>query len=227
MARITHQALQFGWENLKIESPKTIVLGSFNPYNPNGDPVDYFYGRISNHFWASVARILDLPEDSFLGPNSLPGKLAVMQNRFICMDVIDILEIESDDTATATNYIDRNIFRNYLDQNIWTSNPRSSPLKIRRTYNSRILEYLNNSSVKNVIHTMGVNRIGSYNDIKPSEKALGIHGFGDYMRSIVDSCEEKEINFCYDSLSPSDYAVKTGKTRPAALDRWLKENLFM
>jgi hypothetical protein len=74
---------------------------------------------------------------------------------------------------------------------------------------------------------MGVNRIGSYSDIKPSEKALGFHGFGDYMRSIIDSCQERAINFCYESLSPSDYAVKTGKTKSDDLDKWLAYNLFL
>lgn len=43
---VTHQSLVQNWATpARIVNPRTLVLGSFNPYFENGQVVDYFYGR--------------------------------------------------------------------------------------------------------------------------------------------------------------------------------------
>ena len=46
---INHVAIVNGWDRKEIlENSETLILGSFNPFNPNGDNTDYYYGRCFN-----------------------------------------------------------------------------------------------------------------------------------------------------------------------------------
>ena len=52
---IQHAALIDNWNNIElINNSKTIVLGSFNPNQPNNN-TDFYYGRCSNYFWSTIA----------------------------------------------------------------------------------------------------------------------------------------------------------------------------
>lgn len=225
--KIKHHSLALDWDKtIKIENPKTIVLGSFNPYEDVKKAVDYYYGRQSNHFWRSIAIINKLDEMWFFdAKEGLERKKRIMNNSFICFDVIESIDISCTDKMDLKNYINQNIYNNFLDSKIWTSQTKSNhneSVSLKRNYNQNVLDYLKeNNSIRKIIHTMGVNRL-SYKKAKPKEKNLNDRGFEGYMKKIFEICESKKIEFVYESLSPSDYAVKSGK-----VDRLDLQNFFM
>ena len=66
MSVINHQAIQNNWTTPEqIVNPQTLILGSFNPFNANGNIVDYYYGRRSNYFWKRIAIIMGYDEEYF------------------------------------------------------------------------------------------------------------------------------------------------------------------
>jgi len=69
--KVSHQSIEKNWINPNIiNQPKTLVLGSFNPFNQNAISVDYYYGRSSNYFWRSLANVIGMDEDYFFGNKS-------------------------------------------------------------------------------------------------------------------------------------------------------------
>lgn len=226
---VKHQALELNWLTLnQIAEPKTLVLGSFNPYQNLGNSVDYYYGRISNHFWKTIARLNTQNEAYFFtGDEKLNRKIEVMNNRFCCMDVINSIKFTSSDSVQLNKFLDKKIYSNFLDQTIWTSKTKfeEKEISIHRTYNQDILTIIRNSAtITKVIHTMGDNRINACS-ISPGEKSLGQSGFSGFMNKIIQNCKEKNIEFVYMSYSPSDYAVKTGKTKREELENFYKKHL--
>lgn len=226
---VRHQSLVLAWPTpSQIQNPKTLVLGSFNPYNPDGLLLDYHYGRSSNHFWKSIARNINEDEGFFFNQNGFENKLNIMKNRFCCADVIDEIGLECANQAMLSDYIKNNIYSNFLDQTIWLSKTKSKRIFLKRRYNNSIIDFLNSTkSIKKVIHTMGNNRITNIERIKPKEKNIFPIGFGSYMGEIIKLCEAKGIEFTFNSLSPSAYAVKNGKTKVQDLDIWLKKSLLL
>jgi hypothetical protein len=64
---IKHKYIELKWLTPNdIGKPKTLVLGSFNPFQETQTSVDYFYGRTTNHFWKTIARLIQKDEDYFL-----------------------------------------------------------------------------------------------------------------------------------------------------------------
>jgi hypothetical protein len=223
--KVKHQALVFGWENNSVASPKTLVLGSFNPYNNNSTSVDYFYGRKTNHFWKSIARNLGIDCERLFGQDSIASKLSIMQNRFVCMDVIDSLEISSVKEDDEIKYINENVFSNFYDSKIWVT--KTGDINVKRDYNRRVIDFLSHSdSISKVVHTMGYDRIRSAKEIKPKEKSLGINGFGQYVNDIFQVCSNRHIEFVFETYSPSGYAVNSKKTDISKLDSWVREHIL-
>ena len=82
---VTHQSIIQEWLTpAQIENPRTLVLGSFNPYFEDGQVVDYFYGRYSNYFWKTIAQIVGHQNENYF-LNNIEGKLDLMNNRFCCI----------------------------------------------------------------------------------------------------------------------------------------------
>ncbi|WP_026995397.1 hypothetical protein [Flectobacillus major] len=227
---VQHQALALDWLTANdLNNPTSLVLGSFNPFNPNGQAgLDYYYGRTTNQFWKSIARIIGQPELYFFNQqHGLNRKIEVMTARFCCLDVIDSIDFECYNEEILTDYLNRKIFGEFADQTIWTTSTNRSgeTINLKRSYNNSILELLRESqSIRKVIHTMG-SRIESFNNIKPVELNGDPIGFKQYVREIISICEERGIEFSFYSLSPSQYAVNTGATQIADLDNWLRNNL--
>jgi hypothetical protein len=228
---IKHQSIELGWiDPSEIESPKTLVLGSFNPFESKIKSVDYYYGRTKNHFWRTIANIIKKDEEYFFDKiNGFTRKKEIMENRFCCLDVIDSIEFTSKNHAVLDDYLKNEIFSNYLDQKIWTSNTKynkKDSIQLTRKYNQSIIDFLNSSNtIKKVIHTMGANRI-SKDKAKPIEAKFMDNGFNGFIKNIKTICERKNINFIIDSYSPSDYALKSGKTNKKDLNSWLSTNLW-
>ncbi|MEY2922911.1 MAG: hypothetical protein RL108_1537 [Bacteroidota bacterium] len=231
MERITvqHQSVVLNWNKIKVENPKTLVLGSFNPFESKLNSVDYYYGRSKNHFWKSIATIIGKDENWFFcSREGLNRKIASMKNSFICFDVIENIEISSNNLNDINSYIESNIYNNFLDSKIWTTkttSPNGNQVLLERKYNQYVIDYLKKSgSISKVIHTMGVNRL-SVNKTSPKEKNLNKNGFGGYIDQISSICREKNIEFIFDSLSPSDYAIKSGKVTRNDLEVFLNHNI--
>lgn len=218
------------WNNkTNVEAPQTLVLGSFNPFDNSENIVDYYYGRHTNHFWRSIAIIHNLNEMWFFDEtNGAERKKKIMDKTFVCFDVIESIEFSSNDFEELEKYVDGNIFRNFSDSKIWTSKTHSkngATIYLRRTYNQKVIDYLQeNISVKKIIHTMGANKFPN-NKAKPKERNLNENGFEGYMGQILEICKSKNIEFVFESLSPSDYAVKTGKVIRSELQNFLNSNI--
>ena len=226
---VNHQSVVLKWNKIKVENPQTLVLGSFNPFESNSNSVDYYYGRSKNHFWKSIAKIIGKDENWFFcTKDGLHRKIASMTNSFICFDVIENIEISSSDIIELKSYIDSNIFNNFLDSKIWTSktnSPKGIQVYLTRKYNQNVVEYLKASeSISKVIHTMGVNRL-SQKKTYPQERSLSRNGFNGYINQILEICREKKIEFIFESLSPSDYAIKSGKVSCIDLEKFIKQNI--
>lgn len=227
---VEHQALALNWLTADdLNNPTTLVLGSFNPFNPNEQAgLDYYYGRKTNQFWKSIARIIGQPENYFFNnQHGLTRKREVMTTKFCCLDVIDSIDFECGNEEILTNFLNGKIFGEFADQTIWTTstNRQGETINLKRSYNNSILELLTESqSIGKVVHTMG-SRIQSFNTIRPIELNGDPIGFRQYVRAIISICERRGIEFIFHSLSPSQYAVNTGATQIAELDNWLSNSL--
>jgi hypothetical protein len=223
---VRHQYLELNWPSLnQIINPRTLVLGSFNPYNGRTNVVDYYYGRSSNYFWKTIASIRELDENYFY--QRIERKLEIMKCRFICMDIINEINFSSDKQEFLNEYINNKIFSNFLDQNIWVSktNFRNNDIQLSRSYNQDVINLLRNTTtITKVIHTMGNIRINTLST-NPKEKRLGNMGFQSYVSQIKNICQERGIEFINQSLSPSSYAVNNGNTSLNELSDYLRNNL--
>lgn len=227
---VRHQALELNWLSPEqIENPKTLVLGSFNPYNRDNNSVDYYYGRKSNHFWRTIANIIGENEEFFFDlAESQNRKSIAMNNRFCCLDVINFINFSCDSNQLLNEYLFNKIFSNFLDQNIWTTNTnyeKRGIIKLSREYNQNIITTLSTSTtIRKVIHTMGNNRIGD-TFVSPKEKRLNNLGFGGFIQSVKEICHQRNIEFVKKSYSPSDYAIKNGNTTRENLRYFLRQHL--
>ncbi len=229
---VKHQSIELEWISpIDIQEPRTLVLGSFNPYESKKKSVDYYYGRSKNHFWRTISNIIGQNDEYFFDKvEGINRKKLIMQNRFCCLDVIDSIDFKSESESVLDDYIKNEIFSNYLDQKIWTGNTnykKRDSIQIVRKYNQSIIEFLKSTnSIERVIHTMGRNRI-TKDSANPKEAKHKDNGFSGFIKNIKKICTEKNIFFVLDSLSPSDYAVKNGKTKKEDLKVWLKSNLYL
>ncbi len=230
--KVNHQCISANWINASsIENPRTLVLGSFNPYENPTNIVDYYYGRSSNHFWKTIALIINKKENYFFeNENRLLNKIEIMNNRFCCLDVINSINFSCVNNQPLDKYFKKEIFSNFKDQKIWsgyTDFEEKDRIFLEREYNQSILDFLKeNNSIKTIIHTMGSNRINSI-EVKPKEKKLNSNGFAGFFNEIKMICNQKKIDFNYETWSPSDYAIKNGFTPKEKLTKWLKSNLHL
>lgn len=228
MPVINHQAIQNNWTTPEqIVNPQTLILGSFNPFNANGNIVDYYYGRRSNYFWKRIAIIMGYDEEYFF--DAIFGnqrKLDVMQNRFCFLDVINRIDVIGNSVQAVQDYINDHIFTNFSDSKIFVNKTNSRQVQLVREYNSSIITTLRNTTtIKKVIHTIGNTRIVTPLNVSPKERNLGNNGFSGFMATIQQICNDKEIVFINESYSPSAYAVRNGVTNIAHLDNWFQQHL--
>ena len=73
---IQHNANVGNWDNENILiNAEVLILGSFNPFNLNGDNADFYYGRRSNYFWKIIGQ--ELYNESAYFDNSFQRKIIV------------------------------------------------------------------------------------------------------------------------------------------------------
>lgn len=215
---ITHQARAFQWPTPRRFDPHTVVLGSFNPYNPHtpAQHVDYHYGRRGNLFWPAVAQALSLPHHHFV--DRPDRKFHTMQNRFACADVVDALHLSGSTEATRF-FAEQRIFVGFSDADLWKRNSRTplGPVQIHRDYNEGILRFLRRSPhVRKVIHTMGKNTL-SHRGVYPVERTA-TRGFGAYIADIREVCAGRNIEFVTDCPAPAPRSAAAWGSRSGYLD---------
>jgi hypothetical protein len=224
---INHVALENEWDKKEIfDNAKTLILGSFNPFNPNGDNTDFYYGRCTNYFWKTIAEIKKMNPNIFF--NNLELKLDIMrQYKFCFLDLINSIEINhiNNNDRLIQEFINKKIYAGYTDQTLFTSNTsyNGEQINLKRNYNHRIFEILQEGKIQKVIHTMGNITIGIMFETKWKEKKLGDTGF----QGIIDQLKyHKSINFISESYSPSGRVVKVkGEEYKLVLKNWINKNL--
>lgn len=233
MIYIKHNSDEQNWNEVPeimeiIENAKTLVLGSFNPYNPNGNNTDFYYGRCSNYFWKVIAEMEGEDENHYC--DNLDRKIESMRKYSFCfLDLIESLEVSSEklDLKIVEDFVQNKIYKGYSDIVLFTSKTKYKNQKIiiKRNYNPQVLEVLNNSKINVVIHTLGNNRITKEFITKPSEKAHGDDGFQGFIKLIRNSL--KSDSLIAHSFSPSAYAVRRlGENYYAELKTWMKSYLI-
>ena len=225
--KINHVAYELPWYREDIyNKATTLILGSFNPYNPNDNNADYYYGRSSNYFWSSIAEIIGNDFDFFF--NNLERKQqAMLDCKFCFLDVISTIEISSEkaDSELLQEYVTKKIFAGFSDQVLFTSQTHYNGVSIslRRTYNPDVLKILDSGKINKIIHTMGNNRISKNLKVKPVELNKGYEGFQEYINKIEST---PDVVFVRESFSPSARAINRNRIKNLEnLKAWLNANL--
>lgn len=232
MRIINHASEEQNWleqteMKLLLKTSKTLVLGSFNPYNSNGNNTDFYYGRCSNFFWKVIAEIEGKNEQYYC--NNIKRKIEAMEEHSFCfLDLIESIEISSknSDLSLIEDFVQNKIYTGYSDSVLFTSDTRykNNTVSIKRTYNKLVLDVLKNGNFNKVIHTLGNSTINKDFITKPVEKKLGKEGFQNYWNSIVQS--NKNVEIINESYSPSAYAVRRGRKQHLEnLTRWIENHL--
>ena len=225
---IKHNATVKTWDTNEIFlNANTLILGSFNPFNPNSVNPDYYYGRESNYFWKELATISNQESNYFY--NSLQRKKDFLLEHNICLldiiEEVEILEINQN-VELLHQFVEENIFTDYTDQILFTSKTKfESTIKnisLSRRYNRNIFDLLNQGNIHKIFHTMGNSRINTNFIAKPKETALE----GDGFQMFINSIKNLGIHFEPISFSPSRYAVnRGGEVYRERLRNWLNEIL--
>ncbi len=225
---VRHVALENEWNTTEnLQYAQRLILGTFNPYNINGENTDYYYGRRTNYFWKAIAELNDLDGNIFF--NNLHLKLEYMHRyRFCFLDVIDTIEIDCDDNKELiiNDFINQKIYNEFSDQVLFTTRTsfENTKITLRRTYNNNILNLIRFGGIEKIIHTMGNNTIGIDFKTKWQEKRIGANGFQGFINQIRN---HNNINFIRQSYSPSGRAVKTGgRNYYNGLKNWLGDHII-
>lgn len=179
---ILHSLVNWDLESLNAisKASKTLILGSFNPNNPNPNQnTDFYYGRNTNHFWKSIARNLNLPENHFF--NNLQNKKDYMAKyKFFFFDLIKSIDLECNNIDVLNRFVDQHIFTNYSDNVLFKVYPYNfeDHLICKKIYfNNQIIEFLEQNQIAKVIHTLGNSRINTNLVAKPLSLNLGFNPF--------------------------------------------------
>jgi len=223
---IQHNANVGNWDNENILiNAEVLILGSFNPFNLNGDNADFYYGRRSNYFWKIIGQ--ELYNESTYFDNSFQRKIDIMfQKKFCFLDIVKSIEITNGQNSLdiLNTFINDKIYTNFSDSVLFTSTTlyQGERIFLRRFYNNKIIRVLNEGNIKRIIHTLGNNTISQNFTTKPKEKNLNTNGLQGFINTIV----ETGVNFVPDSYSPSPMAVNPGGADyMSRLRSWLVENL--
>jgi hypothetical protein len=224
---IRHSASVNNWNQPEIlRNAQTLILGSFNPFNPNGHNTDYYYGRSSNYLWKAIATLANMDQNIFQDNTQL--KLDFMfEHRFCFLDVIDSIEISigQNQNEILNDFVERKIYTEFSDQVLFTGKTtfQETPILVRRNYNEDVIDLLNLGDVSRVFHTMGNGTIDANFNTKWKENYLGANGFQGFMNRISNY---DNVNMIGQSFSPSGRAVKIGGPNYFInLKNWLNENL--
>jgi hypothetical protein len=230
---VNHTCIEQKWHEKKeisdlLFNAETLVLGSFNPHNPNGNNADFYYGRCSNFLWKVIAELTQKDEQFYC--NRLDRKIEAMQEYSFCfLDLISSIEVStnSTDESLIDRFLNQKIFSGYSDNVLFTSNTsfENDEVQVIRNYNQQIEDVLYNGKFQKVIHTLGNSTINQDFVTKPIEKNRKESGFQGYWNKLIESSNTN--TFIRESYSPSAYAVrKLGSENYKQLTKWIGFNLL-
>ena len=211
------------------KNAKTLILGSFNPNKPNpNENTNFYYGRNTNHFWKSISRNLNLPENYFFENNR--RKLDCMSKYEFCFFyLINSIDFICNDNEVLNQYVNDKIFTTFDDTELFKVRPfnyQNNPNIIHKNvnFNHHIFEFLEDNKISKVIHTLGNNRIDLNLVAKPVNNNLG---FTPFVNQIIEICNNNQIEFIATSYSPSQTAVNRGGVENLNnLDAWIAVNVL-
>lgn len=216
------------WNNFIPKNVKTLILGSFNPLNPEEHlNTDYYYGRSSNYFWKAIGDILYDNQQHYFNNGQLNTELAfqTMETYQFCfLDLISSIAITGNNEQHEINFVQERIYTNFEDSALFTTNTafQNQNINIQRNYNQEILNFVQVHNPEKLIHTLGNNRITQNLVANPLENALLHNGFQGFINNILEVANYFESI----SYSPSGRAVRAGnQDYYQNLKNWLQENL--
>lgn len=224
--RVLHSCISNNWDEASIlADADTLVLGSFNPFNEFEDTnPDYYYGRKTNYFWKIIAKLNNKNENYYFNKST---KCEFVKRKKICfLDVIDFIEVSSNNEDMIIPFLQNKIFKGFSDQILFTSKTKyqGEDMFIKRYYNKRVLNLIENGKIKTIIHTMGNSAIDTNFRTKWKEYDSDILGFQQFIDRIKSI---ERVLFVNKSYSPSGYAVKRGgHYYQLQLENWLNEYLI-
>ena len=218
--KLEHANKKLNWDKYHIDDPKTLILGSFNPYNPKlKSQTDFYYGRTRNRFWSTIG-ILKYENQNYFR-NSLKKKVNELQSsKFILMDLIESIEFECDNESYLQKYINDKVLKNFGDNDIWVTKKRTNPkIYLSRIYNQKIIQFLNeNNSVSRIVSTLGQNK-GDLNSFNKTDE-----NWNEFKRSLIHVSKLKNIELVSESVSPSPRQNTQGNQEK--LESWVKKYIL-
>jgi len=228
---INHISKVKEWDSYQPKDAKTLILGSFNPYNKNlEEQTDFYYGRISNgrgnRLWSTIGKLKYNNENYFKG--NLENKLKELkESKVIFFDLINCIEFNSEGKKELENYIESKVLGDFGDSSLWVSEAEDKNITLTREYNYQIIDFLKkNTSIKKIITTLGNNRMenlglrkknnGKYQKNKKDKNWI------DFRKTVFKIIEQKNIELITESISPSP------SRRPGddGFDNWVKRYLL-
>jgi len=216
---INHNSIH--WPNIVPEKVKTLVLGSFNPHNPNGNNPDYYYGRNTNYFWKAIGDIFFNTQQHYFFPDGNLNMQLVSQTmnerKFCFLDIIETVEITGENPIAENQFANQRIYTGFSDGVLFTAN-HGGVITLQRTYNVGIIDFVNNVKPDKVIHTLGNNRINQNFIGQPAELN------GEFLESVLAACNNVGTEIIATSISPSQTNINRNN-QYLPLRNWLEENL--
>lgn len=217
---LEHVNNKSNWDKHIVKDPKTLILGSFNPYNPKLESqTEFYYSRTRNRFWSTIGNVKYENRDYFR--NSLKNKIDELQSsKFILMDLIESIEFECDNESVLQRYINNKVLRNFGDNDIWVTKKRTNPqIHLRRIYNQKIIHFLKeNNSVIRIVNTLGQNK-GDLNSFNKSEQ-----NWNEFKKSLFHISKLKNIELVTESVSPSPR--QNTQQNQEMLKSWVKKYIL-
>ncbi|QII43820.1 hypothetical protein [Flagellimonas oceani] len=223
MEKVVHHLSEiFDWDSKQPKEPRTLILGSFNPYNPTDEnPTDFYYSRLpkrgsGNRFWTTIGK-LKYNNPKYFRENLERRFEELVESEFMFLDLIKSIVFKSEDEMILDQFLNKKVYGNFGDNDIWTTKTKyeSIPINIKRNYNEKVLETLSNSkSIKKVINTLG----GENGNLEFNKREKE---WSEFKNQLFQICESREIELVLESVSPSPQGGSSEK-----LEKWVNNHIL-
>ncbi|WP_289063849.1 hypothetical protein [uncultured Zobellia sp.] len=219
---VTHISEVFDWDSKQPGKPITLILGSFNPFNPKDEtPTDFYYSRVptrgrGNRFWTTIGK-LKYDNSNYFRKNPESRFQELDKSRFMFHDLIESIEFSSEDETVLSQFLEKKVFENFGDSDILKSKTsyQSSVINIRRNYNKKIFETLSTTkSIKKIINTLGSSNGNLGFNVREKE-------WSEFKSQLFKICKTKNIELILESVSPSPQGGNDEE-----LEKWIGEHIL-
>lgn len=211
------------WEVFIPKNVETLVLGSFNPLNPQDNlNANYYYGRNTNYLWKAIGDLLYNNQFYYFNNGQLNLEFAFQamnEYSFCFLDLINNIQITGQNELHENNFCNSRIYTNYSDNVLFTGNANFEALNInlQRNYNQNIIEFIQMHKPSKLIHTLGNNRINLNFNAYPVD-------FQFFLNQISNISQLSDTEITTHSISPSQININRNNLYEE-LKKWLKIHL--